>query len=299
MRTYYLINLTNKYNKKGQLMLSVIEANKIISEMDKKKHHSKNIKVWYQLRPPKNNGRSISVRGTVLENDSEISSDVIIRIPLNKITIVPRTKYDIERLYSTEHFQPDIMAIKDSYFDKIQVYCRLAVKENLERIANKERGTVTLESGDTIHQFAAPIHHLCETIGQIERADGSRTADSRGLELKADEAEDIQQALARLESILSNMGYGYKSFNVEKYQNDEISKFMDKKYDMGRTIGGLGKKEKQSKFEHDCLARFTNCDESLLTSLSENATSNTTSRVRVTFEALRGRAVKVGKKSKP
>ncbi|EHH1179030.1 hypothetical protein WB533_003385 [Vibrio vulnificus] len=266
--------------------------------MDKKKHHSKNIKVWYQLRPPKNNGKSISVRGTVLENDSEISSEVIIRIPLNKITIVPRTKYDIERLYSTEHFQPDIMAIKDSYFDKIQVYCRLAVKENLERIANKERGTVTLENGDTIHQFAAPIHHLCETIGQIERADGSRTADSRGLELKADEAEDIQQALARLESILSNMGYGYKSFNVEKYQDDEISKFMDKKYDTGRVIGGNYKKMKQTQFEQDCLTRFSNCDENLLTPLSASATTNTTSRSRATFEASKGRTLKTGQRCK-
>jgi hypothetical protein len=279
-------------------MLSIIEANKIISEMDKKKHHSKNIKVWYQLRPPKNNGRSISVRGTVLENDSEISSEVIIRIPLNKITIVPRTKYDIERLFSTEHFQPDIMAIKDSYFDKIQVYCRLAVKENLERIANKERGTVTLENGDTIHQFAAPIHHLCETIGQIERADGSRTADSRGLELKADEAEDIQQALARLESILSNMGYGYKSFNVEKYQDDEISEFMDKKYDTGRVIGGNDKKMKQAQFEQDCLTRFSNCDENLLTPLSASATTNTISRSRATFEASKGRTLKTGQRCK-
>ncbi|MEZ8167735.1 MULTISPECIES: hypothetical protein [unclassified Vibrio] len=191
-------------------MLSIIEANKIISDMDKNKYHSKNIKVWYQLRPPKNNGRSISVRGTVLENNSEISSEVIIRIPLNKITIVPRTKYDIERLYSTEHFQHEIMSLKDTYFEKIQEYCKLAVKENLERIANKKRGTATLENGDTVHQFAAPIHHLCETIEQIERADGSRTDDSIGLELKADEAEDIQQALARLESIMSNMGYGYK-----------------------------------------------------------------------------------------
>ncbi|MEF1339492.1 hypothetical protein REH81_22410, partial [Vibrio rotiferianus] len=97
----------------------------------------------------------------------------------------------------------------------------------------------------------------------------------------------------------SNMGYGCKSFNVKKYQNDEIAKFMDNKYDMGRTIGGLDKLEKQSKFEQDCLARFTNCDESLLTPLPENATTNTISRARTTFEALRGRAVKVGKKSKP
>ncbi|MGI9948581.1 hypothetical protein [Vibrio hyugaensis] len=280
-------------------MLSVIEANKIISDMNKKKINSENIKVWYQLRLPKNNGKSISVRGTVIDNDSVVSSEVIFQIPLDAVTTIPCSKYDIEHRYATEYFQPDIMSLKDSYFDKIQVYCRLAVKENLENVANKERGTVTLENGDTVHLFAAPIHHLCETIGQIERVDGSRTSDSRGLELKADEAEDIQQALARLESILSNMGYGYRSFNVEKYQNDEISKFMDKKYDMGRTIGGLGKKEKQSKFEQDCLARFTNCDKSLLTPLSENATSNTTSRVRATFEALRGRAVKVGKKSKP
>ncbi|WP_159738258.1 hypothetical protein [Vibrio atypicus] len=279
-------------------MLSVIEANKIISDMREKNANTEDIKVWYQLRLPKNNGKSISVRGTVIDNDSVLSSEVIFQIPLDAVTTIPRSKHDIEHRYATEHFQPDIMSLKDSYFDKIQVYCRLAVKENLERVANKERGTVTLENGDTVHQFAAPIHYLCETIGQIERADSSRTDDSRGLELKADEAEDIQQALARLESILFNMGYGYKSFNVERFQNDEISKFMVNKYDMGRTIGGLGKKEKQSKFEQDCLARFTNCDESLLTPLSENATSNTTSRVRVTFEALRGRAVKVGKKSK-
>lgn len=67
---------------------------------------------------------------------------------------------------------------------------------------------------------------------------------------------------------------------------------------MGRIIGGLDKLEKQSKFEQDCLARFSNCDESLLTPLSENATSNTTSRVRGTFEALRGRAVKAGSRIK-
>ncbi|EIK0770541.1 MULTISPECIES: hypothetical protein [Vibrio] len=273
-------------------MISVIEANKIISDMREENANTANIKVWYQLRLPRDNGKSISVRGTVIDRDSVVSFDVIFQIPLDTATKIPNSKYDIERRYATEHFQPHIMSLKDSYFEKIQVYLKLAVKENLERVANIERGTVTLENGDTIHQFAAPIHHLCETIGQIERADGSRTTDSRGLELKEYEAEDIQQALALLESILSNMGYGYRSFNVEKYQNDELAKFMDKKYDMGRTIGGLGKKEKQSKFEQDCMARFTICDESLLTPLSENATSNTTSRVRATFEALRGRAVK-------
>ncbi|MEZ8170027.1 MULTISPECIES: hypothetical protein [unclassified Vibrio] len=90
----------------------------------------------------------------------------------------------------------------------------------------------------------------------------------------------------------------YKSFNVEKYQNDEISEFMNKKYDMGRVIGGNNKKEKQSQLEQDCLARFTNCDESLLTPLSENATTNTASRSRALFEALRGRTVKAGKRAK-
>ncbi|MDK9763271.1 hypothetical protein KI743_14795 [Vibrio sp. D420a] len=278
-------------------MLSVIEANKIISDMREENANTANIKVWYQLRLPRDNGKSISVRGTVIDRDSVVSSEVIFQIPLDTATKIPNSKYDIERRYATEHFQPHIMSLKDSYFEKIQVYLKLAVKENLERVANIERGTVTLENGDNVHQFASPIHHLCETIGQIERIDGSRTIESRGLELKADEAEDIQQALARLESILANMGYGCKSFNVEKYQNDEIAQFMDNKYDMGRMIGGLDKLEKQSKFEQDCLARFSNCDESLLTPLSENATSNTTSRVRAIFEALRGRAVKVGKKS--
>ncbi|NMU24390.1 hypothetical protein HKB21_01970, partial [Vibrio parahaemolyticus] len=89
--------------------------------------------------------------------------------PLDTATKIPNSKYDIERRYATEHFQLHIMSLKDSYFEKIQVYLKLAVKENLERVANIERGTVTLENGDTIHQFAAPIHHLCETIGQIER----------------------------------------------------------------------------------------------------------------------------------
>ncbi|MFW1709911.1 hypothetical protein V3H24_05540 [Vibrio parahaemolyticus] len=250
------------------------------------------------MRLPRDNGKSISVRGTVIDRDSVVSSDVIFQIPLDTATKIPNSKYDIERRYATEHFQPHIMSLKDSYFEKIQVYLKLAVKENLERVANIERGTVTLENGDNVHQFASLIHHLCETIGQIERVDGSRTIVSRGLELKADEAEDIQQALARLESILANMGYGCKSFNVEKYQNDEIAQFMDNKYDMGRMIGGLDKLEKQSKFEQDCLARFSNCDESLLTPLSENATSNTTSRVRAIFEASRGRTVKTGKKAK-
>ncbi|MEF1341253.1 hypothetical protein REH81_31550, partial [Vibrio rotiferianus] len=120
------------------------------------------------------------------------------------------------------------------------------------------------------------------------------------VELRADEAQDIQQAVARLESILANMGYASNSFNAEKYQNDEIAKLVDGKYNINnrriRASAGRTKEEKQTELDQDRAARFANCDEATLDALPTSATTNTVSNSRIAYEIACGRTVKEGRK---
>ncbi|WP_052439712.1 hypothetical protein [Vibrio campbellii] len=198
-------------------------------------------------------------------------SNSIIKIKLHKLTKAPISKKEVIEKYATEYFLHEHMYLKTDYFEKLKPLCELAVLHNqlAAQKFDKRRERFEHSDGSIIYSSAKPIHELCDWIGEIEE---------RGVaELKADEAQDIQQAVARLESILSNMGYEAKGFNVKKYQDDQIAHFVDEKYNVVRRRvaegGDKSTKEKQAEINRSRAARFTNCDENLLEPISKSTTS--------------------------
>lgn len=220
-----------------------------------------------ELSAKKSKKTTLHVRATV--NGGKSNS--IIKIPLHELIKVPVSKKEVIERFATEHFLPELMHLKSDYFEKMKPLCELAVLHN-QLAAQKfddRREKFEYEDGSMIYNSAKPIHELCEWIGKVEE---------RGVaELRADEAQDIQQAAARLESILANMGYESKGFNIEKYQNDEIAEAVDKKYDIisrkNREGGEKTKAQKKAELDQIRAARFANCDEDLLDPISKSSSS--------------------------
>ncbi|CDT06545.1 hypothetical protein VCR20J5_1240140 [Vibrio crassostreae] len=243
-----------------------------------------------ELSAKKSKKTTLHVRATV--NGGKSNS--IIKIPLHELTKVPVSKKEVLERFATEHFIPELMHLKSDYFEKMKPLCELAVLHN-QLAAQKfddRREKFEYEDGSMIYNSAKPIHELCEWIGKVEE---------RGVaELKADEAQDIQQAVARLESILTKLGYESDSFNTEKYKNDQVAEFVDKKYNIIRRRiaegGGKSVKEKQAELDEQRAVRFKNCDESLLEPIPSTATKSSVSPCRQAYELECGRPVKEGKK---
>ncbi|MDF4819807.1 hypothetical protein P3547_19970 [Vibrio parahaemolyticus] len=243
-----------------------------------------------ELSTKKNKQTTLHVRAKVNNN----KSNSIIKIPLHELIKTPISKKEVIEKYATEHFLPELMHLKSDYFEKIRPLCELAVLHNqlAAQRFDERREKFEYKDGNMIYSSAKPIHDLCDWIGEVE--------ERRVAELQADEAQDIQQAVARLESILANMGYASNSFNVEKYQDDEIAEMIDSKYNINnrriRASAGKTKEEKQIELDQDRTARFTNCDETALDALPESATTNTVSNSRIAYEKACGRIVKEGGK---
>ncbi|CAH8187941.1 hypothetical protein VAE151_130026 [Vibrio aestuarianus] len=222
-----------------------------------------------ELSAKKSKKTTLHVRATV--NGGKSNS--IIKIPLHELIKVPASKKEVIERFATEHFLPELMHLKSDYFEKMKPLCELAVLHN-QLAAQKfddRREKFKHKDGSMIYNSAKPIHELCEWLGEIEGLE------MKGVELKADEAQDIQQAAARLESILANMGYESKGFNIEKYQNDEIAEAVDKKYDIisrkNREGGEKTKAQKKAELDQIRAARFANCDEDLLDPISKSSSS--------------------------
>ncbi|WP_050646840.1 hypothetical protein [Vibrio coralliirubri] len=257
------------------------------------------VSVSYNCPKLKIGSNIVDVRAIVTEYNDEAElafrskSQSIIKVDLRNITKVPSER-ELESDFSTQYFKDnsDIMSLQQREYQKIKMYCRAAIDVNNAERAAKLRGRTTILGDTEIHLCALFIHELCEWVEDIEDVD----------ELKADEAQDIQQAATRLESILEKLGYEKSSFNTEKYKNDEIAQKLNKKYDVyvrsARASAGKTKAQKEKEIAGHRAPRMMNCDESLLDPLPESATQHTVSHTRQAFEAARGRPVKEGEKKK-
>ncbi|MCE3220172.1 hypothetical protein G5C64_15180 [Vibrio diabolicus] len=275
----------------------ILAAKQKIEASENKKEESR-VKVTYdrsypsvstieELSTKKNKKTTLHVRATVNGD----KSNSIIKIALHELTKVPSSKKEVIEKYATEHFLPEMMHLKSDYFEKMKPLCELAVLHNqlAAQKFDERREKFEHKDGSMIYNSARPIHELCEWLGKIE------IMETKGAELKADEAQDIQQAKARLESILANLGYESNSFNVEKYQNDEIAEMVDNKYNIKnrkiRASADRSKEEKQIELDRDRASRFTNCDESLIDPLPSAVKTRDVSPCRQAYERLPGRTV--------
>ncbi|WP_375749961.1 hypothetical protein [Vibrio sp. HN007] len=257
------------------------------------------VSVSYNCPKLKSGSNIVDVRAIVTEygedgrQESRSKSQSIIKVDLRKIAKVP-SEHELELEYSTKYFRDnaDIMSLQQREYAKIKRYCVAAIAANRAERAAKLRGRAVIFGDTEIHQCAASIHELCAWIDDIEDVD----------ELKADEAQDIQQAAARLESILEKLGYERRSFNTEKYENDEIAQKLDDKYDVfnrrTRVGKGITKEQKEGELKQQRADRMMNCDASAIDPLSDTVTINTVSNTRVAFEEAAGRKVKEGKRQK-
>ncbi|HBC3931158.1 TPA: hypothetical protein KD853_004331 [Vibrio parahaemolyticus] len=251
-----------------------------------------------ELATVKDKKVSLHIRALIKRGDKVILSKPIITIPLHKLTKVPVTREEVVQLYAEDCFDPDLyglgMHLKPRYFEEMKPFLQYAIlqKQISAKTLDKRRDKFEHTDGCMVYNSAKPIHELCDWIGEVEELGV--------VELRADEAQDIQQAVARLESILANMGYASNSFNAEKYQNDEIAKLVDGKYNINnrriRASAGRTKEEKQTELDQDRAARFANCDEATLDALPTSATTNTVSNSRIAYEIACGRTVKEGRK---
>ncbi|MFL0838139.1 hypothetical protein [Vibrio parahaemolyticus] len=251
-----------------------------------------------ELATVKDKKVSLHIRALIKRGDKVILSKPIITIPLHKLTKMPVSRKKVVKLYATDYYNPDLhgmnMHLKPRYFEEMKPFLQYAILQNQisAKTLDERRERFEHKDGSMIYNSAQPIHELCEWIGEVEELGIA--------ELRADEAQDIQQAVARLESILANMGYASKSFNVEKYQDDEIAESVDSKYNINnrriRKDASKTKEEKQAELDQDRAARFTNCDEANLDALQSSATTNTVSNSRIAYEIACGRTVKEGRK---
>ncbi len=251
-----------------------------------------------ELATVKDKAVSLHIRALIKRGDDVIISKPIITIPLHQLTKIPVSRKEVVQLYATDYYNPDLhgmnMHLKPRYFEEMKPFLQYAILQNQisAKTLDERRERFEHKDGSMIYNSAQPIHELCEWIGEVEELGIA--------ELRADEAQDIQQAVARLESILANMGYASNSFNVEKYQDDETAKFIDEKYNINnrriRASADKTKQEKQAELNQDWTARFTNCDEANLDALPASATTNTVSNSRIAYEIACGRTVKEGRK---
>ncbi|EJP4176591.1 hypothetical protein NUE03_002773 [Vibrio vulnificus] len=251
-----------------------------------------------ELATVKDKEVSLHIRALIKRGDKVILSKPIITIPLHQLTKIPLSRKEVVQLYATDYYNPDLhgmnMHLKPRYFEEMKPFLQYAILQNQisAKTLDQRRERFEHKDGSMIYNSAQPIHELCEWIGEVEELGIA--------ELRADEAQDIQQAVARLESILANMGYASNSFNAEKYQNDEIAKLVDGKYNINnrriRASAGRTKEEKQTELDQDRAARFANCDEATLDALPTSATTNTVSNSRIAYEIACGRTVKEGRK---
>ncbi|ROQ79723.1 hypothetical protein [Vibrio crassostreae] len=251
-----------------------------------------------ELAKVKDKAVSLHIRALIKRGDEVILSKPIITIPLHQLTKIPVSRKQVVQLYATEYYDPNLhgmnMHLKPRYFEEMKPILQYAIFQNQisAKTLDKRREKFEHKDGCMIYNSAQPIHELCEWIGEVEELGIA--------ELRADEAQDIQQAVARLESILANMGYASKSFNVEKYQDDEIAESVDSKCNINnrriRKDASKSKEEKQAELDQDRAARFTNCDEANLDALPTSATTNTVSNSRIAYEIACGRTVKEGRK---
>ncbi|HHC7270406.1 hypothetical protein [Vibrio brasiliensis] len=251
-----------------------------------------------ELAAVKDKAVSLHIRALIKRGDEVILSKPIITIPLHQLTKMPVSRKEVVQLYATDYYNPELhgmnMHLKPRYFEEMKPFLQYAILQNQisAKTLDQRRERFEHKDGSMIYNSAQPIHELCEWIGEVEELGIA--------ELRADEAQDIQQAVARLESILANMGYASNSFNAEKYQNDEIAKLVDGKYNINnrriRASAGRTKEEKQTELDQDRAARFANCDEATLDALPTSATTNTVSNSRIAYEIACGRTVKEGRK---
>ncbi|HFQ5220390.1 TPA: hypothetical protein ACGUTS_004292 [Vibrio vulnificus] len=247
-----------------------------------------------ELATVKDKKVSLHIRALIKRGDKVILSKPIITIPLHKLTKIPVTRKEVVQLYAKPCYDPDLyglgMHLKPRYFEEMKPFLQYAILQNQisAKTLDKRRERFEHKDGSMIYNSAKPIHELCEWIGKVEELGIA--------ELRADEAQDIQQAAARLESILSALGYGLDSFNTEKYKNDKFAGFANEKYRVSnrkaRKGGGKTLEEKQAELNKHMAPRFRNCDESRLEPLPSTATTNTVSQCRQAYELECGRPVK-------
>jgi hypothetical protein len=213
---------------------------------------------------------------------------------------MPVSRMEVVQLYATDYYNPEVhgmnMHLKPRYFEEMKPFLQYAIlqKQISAKTLDKRRNKFEHTDGCMVYNSAKPIHELCDWIGEVEELGV--------VELRADEAQDIQQAVARLESILTNLGYERTSFNTEKYKNDEIAKAINNKYSLKnrKSKDGAGKtaEQKRADLARDRASRLKNCDESLLTPLPPSATQSGVSKFRIAYEEERGNPIPKKKESK-
>ncbi|MDF4346811.1 hypothetical protein P3435_03675 [Vibrio parahaemolyticus] len=246
-----------------------------------------------ELATVKDKKVSLHIRALIKRGDEVILSKPIITIPLHKLTKIPVTRKEVVQLYAKDCFDPDLyglgMHLKPRYFEEMKPFLQYAIlqKQISAKTLDKRRDKFEHTDGCMVYNSAKPIHELCDWIGEVEELGV--------VELRADEAQDIQQAVARLESILTNLGYERTSFNTEKYKNDEIAKAINNKYSLKnrKSKDGAGKtaEQKRADLARDRASRLKNCDESLLTPLPPSATQSGVSKFRIAYEEERGNPI--------
>lgn len=252
-----------------------------------------------ELATVKDKKVSLHIRALIKRGDKVILSKPIITIPLHKLTKIPVTRKEVVQLYAKDCFDPDLyglgMHLKPRYFEEMKPFLQYAIlqKQISAKTLDKRRDKFEHTDGCMVYNSAKPIHELCDWIGEVEELGV--------VELRADEAQDIQQAVARLESILTNLGYERTSFNTEKYKNDEIAKAINNKYSLKnrKSKDGAGKtaEQKRADLARDRASRLKNCDESLLTPLPPSATQSGVSKFRIAYEEERGNPIPKKKES--
>lgn len=209
---------------------------------------SDNLTVHYQIQKPDffhidelqtNHKKQVSlhIRATVKKDGKKVKdeSGVILSAKLHLATKKPVSKKEAFEMFGTELYQPEIMELKDNHFNALQDYCQVAAYKNnirKQREVQKGRDKVELQHGITTHSLAAPIHHVCEQIGEIESFD----------KVTAFEAESLLQAVFRLEEILKAKGMDSSSLNKNSpsfsMSNDAIASQIHEKYQ----VAGKSKK---------------------------------------------------------
>ncbi|OEF42389.1 hypothetical protein OAE_16120 [Vibrio cyclitrophicus 1F289] len=232
---------------------------------DIKMQGSDNLTVHYQIQKPDfqhidelqtNDKKQVSlhIRATVKKDGKKVKdeSGVILSAKLHLATKKPVSKKEAFEMFGTELYQPEIMQLKDNHFNTLQDYCQVAAYKNnirKEREVQKGRDKVELQHGITTHSLAAPIHHVCEQIGEIESVD----------RVTAFEAESLLQAIFRLEEILRAKGMDEKALQKPlsdfSMLNDTIASQVHEKYQVAN-------KSKKNQIEADIFGDLT--DEEVL-----------------------------------
>ncbi|WP_373931362.1 hypothetical protein [Vibrio cyclitrophicus] len=224
---------------------------------------SDNLTVHYQIQKPDffhidelqtNHKKQVSlhIRTTVKKNGKTVKgeSGVILSAKLHEVTKKPASKKEAIEMFGTELYQPEIMQLKDNHFSALQDYCQVAAYKNSvrkQKEVQKCRDKVELKRGITTHNLAAPIHLVCEQIGEIESFD----------KVTAFEAESLLQAVFRLEEILRAKGMDEKALHKPLVSfsllNDTIASQVHVKYQVAN-------KSRKNQIEADIFGSLTDED---------------------------------------